>query len=162
MAWWNTFLRLFSEAFDPSTDDPLDLPVSPFRKALREFIFDSTVDVAYFILSIWTYLYVGFVSIAFFAKLNYPILLRLLDSLSEPYLGAVGVYVIIKEIRKKRQRIKGQHFGEFFVIFWILIFFAAIVMTLVSPDYSFDDVMSLILTNALAVFVIYIGGIIHR
>lgn len=122
------------------------------------------IDRLYILLAVFTYLYMTATAFAFFSRggANFPVLAQILDALAEPYLGSVGIYVILKEIRKRRFAEKSKHSGEIFVLLWLLLLFVSTAFVVFSPVYAFDEVAGLIVTMGLAVVVIYIGGLIHR
>ena len=92
----------------------------------------------------------------------YFISTELLGAVSEPYLGAVGIYVILKEIRKRKIARESRHYGEIYVWLWLILLLTGSSLVLLTKNFHFDTIMRLIITNSLASFVIYIAGKIHR
>lgn len=161
MAWW-IFLKEFlyhSILKRPGEREEGDAEISP-RVALRH----GALDWLYFWLGVFTHLYGATTAALFFfrAEALWPTLVGLLDAFQEPYLGGLGVYVVLKEIEKRRHGAESRHYGEYFVTAWMGLLFLATLFVVFSPEYHFDLVYRLIITNSLATLVIYIGGLIHR
>lgn len=122
------------------------------------------IDAFYFIIGALTHFYGGTLTLLFFFRTasSWPVLVGLLDALQEPYLGGLGVYVILKEIRKRYHHEQSKHYGEFFVAMWLVLLVVSTLLVFFSPAYRFDDVYKLIITNSLATLAIYVGGLINR
>lgn len=122
------------------------------------------VDWLYFWLGLSTHLYGATATILFFfrAGSEWPVLAGLLGAFQEPYLGGLGVYVVLKEIEKRRHGHPSRHYGEYFVIAWMGLLFVSTMFVLFFAEYRFDAVYKVIVTNSLATLVIYIGGFINR
>lgn len=122
------------------------------------------IDWLYLWLGLFTHLYGISVTILFFAQAadKWPKFVGFLMALQEPYLGALGVYVVLKEIRKRHHHLDSRHFGELFVFLWMLLLLSSSLFVLILPEYHFDSLYRLIITNSLATLIIYIGGILHR
>lgn len=86
----------------------------------------------------------------------------MVDALQEPYLGGLGIYVVLKELRKRTSRIKSRHLGEYFVAAWLGLLALATALVFFSPDYRFDAIYRIIVTNSLATGLIYLGGVIAK
>lgn len=129
----------------------------------EEMLKKEAIDWLYIVLWVFTYLYLGALAIFFFADLEgtTPVFLVFLDALQEPYLGALGVYVVLKEIRKRIRSHPSRYFGEFFVVFWLLLLVVSTVAVLVGPG-TFDAAYKIIFTNSLAAVIIFIGSRINR
>src|SRR3989338_2824522 len=130
------------------------------EEALRH----EAVDWLYAVLGAFTYIYMAMLAGFFFLNLTdeYPRVFAILGALQEPYLGGVGVYVILKEIRKRYHNHPSHYTGELFVVLWVLMLAAASLFAIFSTAYGFDNVFKIIFTNSLAVLVIFIGGFINR
>lgn len=122
------------------------------------------IDTLYFIIGAFTHFYGAVLAFLFLfrAALSWPLLVGALDALQEPYLGGLGVYVILKEIRKRHHHESSKHYGEFFVAMWFILLAASTLMVFFSSQYHFDEIYKLIITNSLATLIIYIGGLINR
>ncbi|MBI2098826.1 hypothetical protein HYT45_00210 [Candidatus Uhrbacteria bacterium] len=161
MPWWQNLIEYLRR------DQPYPAPEEGFdvRQAVQSVIVESAVDVLYYFLGIFTYFYFLAIAYVFFIapEVSQAIFGQVLDSLVEPYLGGVGIYVILKEIRKRRGGFKrSNHFGEIFVFSWLTFMAVAAFLVAWSPKFDFDATMSSIVTISLSSFIIYIGGVIHR
>lgn len=138
--------------------------MSSIRERIRTAIYNQAIDWLYLVLATFTYIYFFAIAALFFTKRGgyFSVLTRALDALSEPYLGTVGIYTILKEIRKRRFGTESKHGGEFFVFMWSALLAVASLLVIFSKSYVFDEIAGLILATGLAVFVIYLGGLIHR
>lgn len=124
----------------------------------------EAIDWLFMVLGFFTYLYLAALALLFLGKLNdkFPEALLLVDILQEPYLGALGIYVVLKEIRKRNGFYQSKYLGELFVVLWALLFAFATLMTAISPAYQVDNLYKLIVATSSVVFLIYIGSIINR
>lgn len=124
----------------------------------------TTVDALFRWLGWFTHFYGATLTVLFFLRAGseHPILVKTLEAFSEPYLGALGMYVILKEIRKRHHKGPSRHYGELFVSLWFVLLLVSTMMVIILPSYQFDLVYKLIVMNGLATLVIYIGGLIHR
>lgn len=132
--------------------------------AVKDAVVGQAVDWLYLVLAGFTYFYIAALVFLFLTQFGerFLVLTRILDALAEPYLGSVGIYVILKEIRKKRPEVESKHWGGLFVTLWALLLIVSMLMVAFFETYVFDDIAGLILTMSLAVSVIYIGGVIHK
>lgn len=123
-----------------------------------------SLERMYFWLGYFTSFYLILSAVEFFANLHlvYPAVEHALDALSEPYLGGLAVYVILKEIRKKRRDLPSLHRGERFVAAWLTLFAATSLAVVLSEFYRFDVAYRLIVSNSLASFMVYLGSRLHR
>ncbi len=122
-----------------------------------------TIDRIYFWLGYFTVFYLALSALEFFSNLHirYPEFEHMLDALSEPYLGALAIYVVLKELRKRRG-MSSLHQGERFVIAWLILLSAATLAVMGTDLYRFDIAYRLIISNSLASLMIYIGSRIHH
>ncbi|MDP3785298.1 MAG: hypothetical protein Q8R12_04515 [bacterium] len=129
-------------------------------RKLKEF---EPVDWLYFALGAFTYFYLILIAIFYFFRITefLPRAFLFFDSFDEPYLGAVAVYTILKEIRK-RKGIRRHYRGGGFVILWNMVFLAALLAVWLSERYAFDGLLHIMLTNALATLIIWVGSSIHK
>lgn len=130
----------------------------------EEMLRREAVDWLYRGLGIFTYCYLAVLAAFFFFNLNgsYPVVFIFLDALQEPYLGALGVYVLLKEVRKRRHAYPSRYFGELFVVIWVAVLSMATFSVLVSDMFHFDATYRIIFTNSAAALIIFIGSIINR
>ena len=130
----------------------------------EEMLRREAVDWLYRILGIFTYCYLAVLAVFFFFGLDrvYPVIFIFLDALQEPYLGALGVYVLLKEVRKRRRAYPSIYFGELFVVLWTAIVFMATLAVLLSDNFQFGNTYRIIFTNSAAALIIFLGSIINR
>ena len=162
MAWWDEF---FSYIKSSGLEDPNQEPsVKTLWERISDVFFQETVDILYFFLGIFTYLY--FFAVAFLylsgASSFDSVGAKIIRALAEPYLGAVGIYAILKETRKRRYALTSRHWGEFFVFVWIFLLIGSSLLAIFSEHYVFNRTLELIITLSLAIGLIYIGSVIHR
>jgi len=133
-------------------------------EAVRRVFITEAIDWLYFALSFFTQFYFWSIAFLFFSGRGgyYFISTKLLGAISEPYLGAVGIYVILKEIRKRKIARESRHYGEIYVWLWLILLLSSSSLVLLTKNFHFDTIMRLIITNSLASLVIYIAGKIHR
>lgn len=123
----------------------------------------GTIDRVYFWLGHFTTLYLTVTAIEFFSNLHihYPAVERFIDALSEPYLGALAVYVVLKELRQRRG-VPPLHRGERFVFAWLILLAATTLAVVFTQTYRFDTAYYAIVSNSLASLLIYVGSRLHR
>jgi len=159
MSWWLNIIEYLKNSEDNSADGNVSV-----KKAITNALAESAVDLLYYIVGFFTALYFFIAAYLFFngGGSYHDIAVRIFGSLSEPYLGSIGIYVILKEIRKRQLKTKSKHLGEYFVYSWLALFLTALVFIWLFPNYYFDELMGAITTIALASLVIYAGGLIHK
>lgn len=130
----------------------------------EEMLRREAVDWLFRALGIFTYLYMAVLAGFFFFSLqgSYPVVFLFLDAMQEPYIGAVGIYVLLKEIRKRRRAYPSRYFGELFVALWSVLIFTATFSALFLSHYRFDDIYRIIFVNSAAAILIFIGSIINK
>ena len=134
------------------------------KKEITKALFQEMLDVLFFFLGIFTYFYLFSLSWLYFGRSwdEYKVLAFFVNALSEPYLGAVAMYTILKEYRKKSGRLEHLHKGEFFVICWAIFLVLALLLTIFSDQYVLGTPLKVIMTNGVAVVLIYIGSVVHK
>ena len=123
------------------------------------------VDRLYFWLGLFTNAYLLAIAAEFFYNLHlrHPTVERLLDAFSEPYLGALAVYVVLKEIRKRRSGSpESFHRGERFVYGWLGLLIITTLAVAFTDRYRVDAAYQAVIQNSLAALTIYLGARIHR
>lgn len=130
----------------------------------EEMLKREAVDWLFGMLGIFTYLYMAVLAGFYFLSLrdSHPVVFLFLDAVQEPYIGALGIYVLLKEIRKRRRAYPSRYLGELFVALWSVFIFTATFSALLLPYYSFDDVYRIIFVNSAAAILIFIGSIINK
>ncbi|MBI2446352.1 MAG: hypothetical protein HYV51_00840 [Parcubacteria group bacterium] len=159
MSWWLNIIEYLKNSEDISADGNVSV-----KKAVTKALAESAVDLLYYIVGLFTTLYFFVAAYLFFldAGVYNGLFIKIFDSLSEPYLGSVGIYVILKEVRKRQLKTKSKHLGEYFVFSWLILFIVAVGFVWISPNYHFDEIMGAITTITLALTVIYTGGLLHK
>lgn len=124
----------------------------------------EATDWLYYLLGASTYIYLLLLAVLFFAHTAGSLskLLLFLNGLQNPYLGALGIYVVLKEIRKHRRKYPSKYLGELFVALWFVLLVVFTIVIWVSPRYDFDEVYNLTLNNSLVVGLIYLGAFINK
>lgn len=123
------------------------------------------IDRLYRWLGFFTNLYLVLITVEFFAVLHlrYPAFELSLDAFAEPYLGALAVYTVFKELRKRRMEVPTSlHRGEWFVVSWLILLVLTTVAVAATERYRFDASYKLIISTSLASLMIYLGSRLHR
>ncbi len=142
------------------TDDPAVFD----EKKCEEQLAREAVDWLFLFLSLVTYIYLGLLAFLFFtgAAEERPHLLLALDVMRDPYITALGMYVIVKELRKKQRQYPSRYWGESFVVLWMALLFTSTACVMWVPGYNFDLVYKIILESGIMVALIYIAGFINK
>lgn len=124
----------------------------------------GAVDWIYSLLGVSTYIYLVLLAVLFFGQMaeQWSRLLLILNGFQNPYLGALGIYVVLKELRKRGRKYPSKYLGEIFVVLWFMLLATATIGIWTSSRYAFDEVYNLILNNSLVVGLIYIGAFINK
>ncbi|MDO8600816.1 MAG: hypothetical protein Q7R73_04430 [bacterium] len=162
MAWWDNnliFEYVFSKEKKPGKGHGWFLWV---YRTLHEYFAEHLIEFLYTFTSFVTYAYLASVVAVFFMKDAVPsIVTKLIDSVSEPYLGLIGIYIILKEIRERRGE-RVSVYSEIFVALWFSLLVISTLFTFFSKSYHFDEFYKLIITDSLAAFIIRLGTFLHR
>ncbi|KKS37250.1 MAG: hypothetical protein A3G49_06905 [Candidatus Sungbacteria bacterium RIFCSPLOWO2_12_FULL_41_11] len=123
------------------------------------FVKNHSLDILYVFFGFVTHAYLAVILVSFFLQDYIPeTMIHLADSLSEPYLGIIGIYLVLKEVRIRTGKLVPHRvFGEVFVAIWVILLLVSSLLTFVSESYHVDDVYRLIITNSLASVIIRIG-----
>jgi hypothetical protein len=186
MAWW-THILLFREdsedntKYAPARNDSLlavfrrvlppkilvgghifPLKILSGGRTLQNYFYDHLVDFLFVSLSIFAYLYLLLTIVTFFFEDQAPKYLPdIIETLAEPYLGAIGIYIVVKEIERRRgKNLRGIRKSDFFTLIWFIFFVAASFFTYFSEHYHWSALYKTIVTNALAAIIIRIGAFI--
>ncbi|MBI2637845.1 MAG: hypothetical protein HYW88_03005 [Candidatus Sungbacteria bacterium] len=122
-----------------------------------------SLDILYRIFGLITHGYFVIIITSFFFQNHLPeSLIKLADSLSEPYLGVIGIYLVLKEVRARvgKPTPRGL-WKESFVAAWVMLLFISSALTFLSQSYHVDEVFRLIITNSLASVIIRIGTLVR-
>lgn len=162
MAWWEETTEYIYES---GLEDPSQrkLPLTLLDR-INEVFFRETVDLLYFFLGIFTYVYLFAIAFLYLSGVSSfdTVATKLIRALAEPYLGAVGIYTILKESRKRRYAISSRHRGEIFVLAWLALLTLTSILAIFTKFYTFTKTFELIIMLSLSLGIIYIGGVVHR
>lgn len=124
----------------------------------------EAVDWIYYLLGASTYVYLVLLAVLFFGQMveQWFKLLLVLDGFQNPYLGALGIYVVLKEMRKRGRKYPSKYFGELFVVLWFSLLAVMTVAIWISAEYNFNEAYNLVLQNSLVVGLIYLGAFISK
>lgn len=162
MPWWHMLPNFMK---DSKINDVKESPgFVPWTTQLKRVLFQEALDITYFFLGVFTYVYIVFLALLYFGKLwdQWHLISFFADAFAEPYLGAVGIYVILKESRKRKYNAPSKHKGEFFVFFWGALFVLAVGSAAVFEVYGLDEPLKIIVKSSVAIWLIYLAGVIHK
>lgn len=132
------------------------------KTAIEPYLHDHLVDTLYYALGVFTYIYFALSALTFFFRTSVPNSFPyIVDILSNPYLGALGVYVVVKEIVRRRNNTMRRRWGELFATLWLTLFVTASLATYFSEYYYLDEMYKIVATNSLAAIIIRIGTLIR-
>ena len=78
------------------------------------------------------------------------------------YFVGLGLYVVMKEVRKhRREHYPSRHRGEVFVWFWLILFLTSTAL-IMGVGYQLDTVYKLIVNAAMVSLIVFFGGKISR
>lgn len=159
MSWWLSIIEYLRNAENGNGNGQFSI-----KRTVVKALAENAIDLLFYIVGFFTTLYFFMAAYLFFGGGgNYhDVAIRIFNSLSEPYLGSVGIYVILKEIRKRYQKTKSRHPGEYFVLAWLSLFLIAISLVIFTYEFAFDELMSAITTVSMAIAVIFMGGVINK
>lgn len=162
MPWWHFLPDFMKESKIDEVKKPPGFV--PWTARLKNVLFEEALDIIYFFLGVFTYFYIGFLALLYFGKLwgQWHFISFFVEALAEPYLGAVAIYVILKESRKRKYNAPSKHKGEFFVFFWGTLCILAIGSAAIFEVYTLDPALKIIVKSAVAIGLIYLAGIIHK
>lgn len=162
MAWWSEFTAHKVPSIRYYSHHHHEHWWVVLGRAVKIFFYSHFLDMLYYGLTIFTFSYLAFVVWAFFDQNNIPIVVtRAVDALAEPYLGTLGVYLVVKEIRQRLGKKTHKHFADLIVAAWLILMLASSLLTVFSASYHFNIVYRHIVTNSLAALIIRIGTFLH-
>lgn len=155
MAWWTEILFLKNRYI---TEDKELGVFEAFKRALKTCLYDRFVDALHVLLAIFTYGYMAAAIVAFFWQESAPAAFPyIVEVLADPYLGALGIYLIVKEIEIRRGNIKRRR-GEFFVTAWFMFLIIATASVYFFEKYDPENkIYKTIVTDSAAAILIRIG-----
>ncbi len=162
MPWWHDLKNYIQKS---GVEDPNTGRERTIWEMFDDVFFNDAVDILYFWLGIFTHLYFFLAAFLYIGALSSvdTVASKLVGALAEPYLGAVGIYTILKEARKRNTKYaRPRHHGEVYVIGWLVLLVVSSVLAIFLDAYTFNKSLELIITIALSVGLIYLGGVVHR
>ena len=130
MAWWTDILFLKKDFGEKQESENGESIFASLMRAVRRAFYDNFVDTLHHALVVVTYAYLLTNIVVFFFQQSLPASFGwLISAFSEPYLGALGIYVVVNEIRRHRGRKVYPHFGTVATLSWfaLLIVSSALV-----------------------------------
>lgn len=163
MAWWTHLLFLGTyldrRADEIKKEEPL---FSIFRRVVKDYLYEHLLEILYLGLGIITYVYLVLSIITFFFESDLPqSFSNIIEIFSEPYLGVLGIYVVVKEIERRRGRPIQKRWGDLFAVVWFVFLVSATLLTYFSEYYHVDALYKTVVTNAMAALIIRIGTILR-
>ncbi|MBI2035950.1 MAG: hypothetical protein HYT12_04725 [Candidatus Liptonbacteria bacterium] len=164
MAWWTALIikNRSKDVQSAGSQGEVKTFSIDFSRVIKGYLYENFIDVLYISLSVFTYLYVLLSIITFVLQDEAAkLLIYAMEALSEPYLGALAIYVLVKEVeRRKLPNNAGKRRGELFVIIWLTFLLSASAITYFSDFYELNGIYQTILTNSLAAVIIRIGSLL--
>lgn len=163
MAWWIDILFLkkhFEEI--PGKENGESIFVSLMR-AVRRALYDNFVDTLHHVLVVATYAYLLTNIVVFFFQRSLPASFSwLIAAFSEPYLGALGIYIVVNEIRRRRGRKVYAHLNSAATLLWFALLVTSSLLVYFGETYHLNVIYRTIVTNSFAAFIIRLGTILGR
>ena len=158
MAWWTAlFLNFGSDAGSGDEKKEAHAFVLLVR-AVRRAFYDNFVDTLHFVLIFATYTYLLLSVAAFFFQYALPRqIVYIVDALSEPYLGVLGIYVVVNEIRRRRGKVAHSYFANVFAGAWAIFLVISTLIVILGDTYYFNEMYRTVVTNSLAALIIRVG-----
>jgi hypothetical protein len=165
MAWWSDIIENYEarrKARDRKTPRLPGFSLG-FKETIRSFLHENFVDFLYLSLSVFTYLYILLSFVTFVFQEHGPHLLAYtMETLSEPYLGALAMYVLVKEIELRRMgKDQTKKRGELFVTVWLAFLVVATTATYLFEAFALNEIYQTIVTNSLAAVIIRMGSLLR-
>lgn len=162
MAWWidvMLFKQLFEERKRYGKEENIFVF---FVRAIRRVFYDNLVDTLHVFLTFLTYAYLIFSAIGFFfQQFLSPLFVSLISTFAEPYLGALGVYVVVNEIRRRNGHEQHSRFATIFVSLWFVFLGISTILVYFDRAYPFNGIYRTIITNSFAAVIIRIGAMLR-
>ena len=152
--------KLFYTIIMERIREPMVFDQDKFEAMLRR----EAVDWLFVGLSTFTHIYLAMLAIVYFFRLSgiLPELASSLEVLQNPYFAALGIYAVLKEMRKRGRDYPSRYWGELFVALWVLLAFISTILAFFVSGYGFDQVYKVILVNGVVVALVYIGATINK
>ncbi|MDO8561153.1 MAG: hypothetical protein Q7R91_02975 [bacterium] len=163
MAWWTSLFLHFDSGKVPGDEKKEANALVLLIRAIRKAFYENLIDTIHVALLFATYAYF-FLSVAAFLFQNiFPRqILYVVDAFSEPYLGVLGIYVVVNEIRKRRGSVAHPHFASIFAGVWAAFLITSTLIVVLGDTYYFNDMYRTVVTNSLAALIIRVGAIVSK
>jgi hypothetical protein len=115
------------------------------------------LDILYGTIRFFAYAYLFAIIISFFSQNHRSFYISTLDALSSPYMGAIGIYFVLKEALLRNGKNIPRNAGETFFILWSLLLLISTMLVFLSPHFHANAIYNLILKNSLAAILFRIG-----
>lgn len=164
MAWWTDiiFFRSRLEEKDARGQNEGG-PFAALVRVVRRALYDNLIDAVHLGLLCVTYAYLVANIAAFFFQrfLPHPFV-SLVETFSEPYLGALGIYIVVNEIRRRRGKNVHSYFTNIFVGAWLFFLIVSSLLVYFSEMYYFNAAYRIVVANSFAAFIIRLGTVLGR
>lgn len=131
-------------------------------ECVRGYVYDHAFTILYVGMMVIAYGYLFITIGIFFLQKDLPkVFPNIIGSFSEPYLGVLGIFVLVQEMRRRQTERPRRIRDELFIVIWLVLLVSSTALTILSESYHFDSVYRLIITNSLAVTIIRIGAWLH-
>ena len=163
MAWWTAlFLNFVSDTGSGGEKKEAHAFVLLVR-AVRRAFYENFVDTIHIVLLLATYAYLVLSVAAFFFQNAFPRqIVYIVDAFSEPYLGVLGIYVVVNEIRRRRGKVAHPHFANVFAGVWAAFLVVSTLIVILGDTYYFNEMYRTVVTNSLAALIIRVGTILTK
>lgn len=163
MAWWIDIMFLKKHFEEQGGQESGSNLFVKFMRALRGIFYDNFVDTLHYVLVVATYAYFAANIAIFFFQVSLPrTFISLVETFSEPYLGALGIYIVVNEIRRRRGKNVHPHFSTAFAVSWMVLLLVSTMLVYFGDTYYFNTVYRTIVTNSFAAFIIRLGVLLGQ
>ncbi len=163
MAWWIDILFLKKHFEGTQRKENGESIFVSLMRAVRRVLYDNFVDTLHHVLVVATYAYLLTNIVVFFFQQSLPSVASwLLAAFSEPYLGALGIYIVVNEIRRRRGRKVYMRLGSVATIIWFALLVTSSLLVYFGDTYHLNTVYRTTVTNSFAAFIIRIGTVLGR
>ena len=163
MAWWTDILFLRKHFGEKQESENGESIFASLMRAVRRAFYDNFVDTLHHALVVATYAYLLTNIVVFFFQQSLPASSAwLIAAFSEPYLGALGIYIVVNEIRRHRGIKVYPHFGTVATLSWLALLVVSSTLVYFGENYHLNVVYRTVVTNSFAAFIIRIGTILGR
>ena len=163
MAWWIDIIFLKKRFEETTRKENGDGIFVSLMRAVRRALYDNFVDTLHHVLVVATYAYLFTNIVVFFFQQSLPASSSwLLAAFSEPYLGALGIYIVVNEIRRRRGKKLYPYLGTAATFSWFALLVTSSLLVYFGETYHLNIVYRTTVTNSFAAFIIRIGTVLGR